>query len=370
MSNKVKQNVKLVVDRKVSWKKVIWFVGITYLLTFLLGGFVYQQGKKLDPELPAIKQFSDIVRQDPEAVARYLEVHPDVSDEELPTFVLGRGGVPIDLSSLEERVAVYVSQKHLAIQAFGAMMLIPALVAILLRLIFAEGFKNSGFRFGKAKNYLYMLIFIVGFSALSILLNVLIYGKTPDWQLVNMGANGLSLLGKPASAGLFWTFQFLIIGLVANLTFPIIMMLGEEYGWRPYLFQKLLPLGFWKANLITGVIWGLWHSPVILMGYNYGMYTWAGVILFVVVTIILGTLFNYLYVRGNSVILTAVGHGWFNGLIPSVLLLTGFMGKETIVAPIGLIGIALMVILLGIGAKLTNNFDIKPYIEFEETGNE
>lgn len=370
MKSKENQNVKLIIDQNVSWKKVIWFVGLTFLFTLLLGGFVYQQGKKLDPELPAIKQFSDIVMQDPDAVARYLEIHPEVSEEELPTFILGQNGTPIDLTSLEERVAVYVSQKHLAIQAFGAMMLIPALVAIFLRLIFAEGFKNSGFRFGKFKNYMYMLVFIVGFTVISILLNSLIYGKNPDWQLVNMGTNALTLLGKPASAGLFWTFQFLIIGLVANLTFPIIMMLGEEYGWRPYLFQKLLPLGFWKANIITGVIWGLWHSPVILMGYNYGLYTWIGVLLFTFVTILLGTVFNYLYVRGNSVILTAVGHGWFNGLVPSVLLLTGFMGKETIVAPLGLIGIAIIIILVYVGARLTNNYDIKPYIDVVEAVDE
>lgn len=370
MKNKKNQNTKLIIDQKVSWKKVIWFVGLTYLVSFLLCGFVYKAGKKLDPDLPAIKHFTDIVQQDPDAVARYLDIHPEVEIDDLPTFVLGRGAEPIDLTSLEERVAVYVSQKHLGIQAFGIMMIFPALIAFILRLIFADGFKNSGFRFGKFKNYLYMLAVIVIFVGISILINALIYGKSPDWQLSNMGAHGLTLLGKPASAGLFWTFQFLIIGLVANLTFPIIMMLGEEYGWRSYLLPKLLPMGFWKANIIMGVIWGLWHAPVILMGYNYGMYAWTGVVLFVLVTTIMGTLFNYMYVRGNSVLLVAVGHGWFNGLVPSVILLTGFMGKETIVAPLGIIGIIVMLILLLVGAKLTNNFDIKPYIEIKGVENE
>jgi len=365
MKTKKNQHVKLIIDQKVSWKKVIWFVGLTYLFTFLLCGFVYKEGKKLDPDLPAIKQFTDIVQQKPEAVARYLDVHPEVEISELPTFVMGRNEA-INLSSIEERVAVYVSQKHLGIQAFGIIMIFPALIAIILRLVFADGFKNSGFRFGKFKNYLYMLSVIVIFTGISILINALIYGKSPDWQLANMGTHGLTLIGKPASAGLFWTFQFLIIGLVANLTFPIIMMLGEEYGWRSYLLPKLLPLGFGKANIIVGVIWGIWHAPVILMGYNYGMYAWTGVILFIIVTTILGTLFNYMYVRGNSVILVAVGHGWFNGLIPSVILLTGFMGKETIIAPLGLIGIAIMVVLLFVGAKLTNNYDIKPFIEVRE----
>lgn len=366
MKKRIKTNPKLIVDQKVSWKKVIWFVVLTYLVSFLLCGFVYKQGKKLDPDLPAIKQFTDIVQQKPEAVARFLDLHPEVTEDKLPTFVVGRGNEPIDLTSLEERVAVYVSQKHLAIQAFGIMMIFPALIAIILRFVFAEGFRNSGFRLGRGKNYLYMLIGIVSFVTLSIIINALISGQAPDWLLKNSGMKALTLLGKPASTGLFWTFQFLIIGLVANLTFPIIMMLGEEYGWRSYLLQKLLPLGFWKANIITGIVWGLWHAPVILMGYNYGMYTWVGVIMFTVITILIGTFFNYMYVRGNSVFLTSVGHGWFNGLVPSVVILTGFMGKETMIAPLGIIGIAIMAFLVLLGAKLTNNYDIEPFIEIKE----
>lgn len=363
MKSKNNKNQKLIIDQKVSWKKVITFIFLTYTLTFLLCGFVYKAGKKLDPELPAIHQFSKILQKDEAAVARYLEVHPELSGEDLPTFIIGKGGEPIDLNSLEERVAVYVSQKHLGIQAFGAMMIFPALVAIFLRLIFAEGFKNSGFRFGKFKNYIIMLITIAGFVFLSVLANALIFGKSPDWYLSNMGINELTLVGDSTNPLFFWIFQFAVVGLIANLTFPIVMMFGEEYGWRSYLFQKLLPLGFHKANLITNLVWGLWHAPIILMGYNYGPSTIVGVFMFLIIIFFVGTLFNYMYVRGNSVILTSVGHGWFNGLVPSVILLTGFMGKETVVAPLGLVGIVILVIMFLVAAKLTKNFNIESYIE-------
>ncbi|MBN2780355.1 MAG: CPBP family intramembrane metalloprotease [Candidatus Marinimicrobia bacterium] len=356
---------KLIIGSRVSWKRVIWFVGLTYLVSFLLCGFVYREGKKLDPELPAIKQFTDIVRGKPEAVARYLEMHPEVRAEDLPKEVAGVKDVVV-LKSLEEQVAVYVSQKHLAVQSFGAMMFFPALIAVLLRLVFRDGFRNSGFRFGKAKNYLYVLIFIVGFAVLGVILNALLYGKKPDWLLEHMAVGGLSLMGRSVTPFIFWTFQFLVIGLIANITFPIIAMLGEEYGWRPYLLQNLLPLGFWKANVITGVVWGLWHAPVILMGYNYGSFTLSGVFLFTLLCVLLGTVFNYMYVRGNSVILAAAAHGWFNGLIPSVILLTGFMGKEPLMAPMGLLGIAIMLVLVLIGYKITKGYDIRDYIEVKE----
>ena len=32
-----------------------------------------------------------------------------------------------------------------------------------------------------------------------------------------------------------------------------------------------MPLGARKTMLIMGVIWGVWHWPVIAMGYNYGV---------------------------------------------------------------------------------------------------
>ncbi len=358
---------KLLVRNSVSWKRVFWFIGLTYLISFLLCGFVYVQGKKLDPEKPAIKLYTDISQKDPQAVARYLETHPEISEEDLPSTVPGVGGVT-ELNTLEEKVAVFVSQKHLPIQAFGAMMIFPALIAVILRLIFRDGFRNSGFSFGKASNYFWTLGFIVVFTFLSILANTLISGQAPDWQLKEMGMESLALVGKPVSPFLFWVFQFLIVGVIANLTFPIIMMFGEEYGWRSYLLQHLLPLGFWKANIITGAVWGLWHAPVILMGYNYGYYNIAGIFLFVLVCILIGTLFNYMYIRGNSVILTSAGHGWFNGMVPSIILLTGYMGKETLIAPLGITGIVILCILVWVGAKLTGNYDIEPFIE-KEAGN-
>lgn len=54
-------------------------------------------------------------------------------------------------------------------------------------------------------------------------------------------------------------------GATVNLPF----MLGEELGWRGFQFEETKLLGFWRSSLLIGVLWGLWHAPVIMMGYNY-----------------------------------------------------------------------------------------------------
>ena len=57
--------------------------------------------------------------------------------------------------------------------------------------------------------------------------------------------------------------------LAAAVTINMLAALGEELGWRGYLHEKLISRGFWKCSLITGIIWGLWHAPLILQGHHY-----------------------------------------------------------------------------------------------------
>ena len=64
--------------------------------------------------------------------------------------------------------------------------------------------------------------------------------------------------------------------LVAGFTLNGVFAFGEEYGWRGWLAEELRPLGAFWANLLTGVLWGAWHAPLILLGYNYAGYAKLG----------------------------------------------------------------------------------------------
>jgi membrane protease YdiL (CAAX protease family) len=58
-----------------------------------------------------------------------------------------------------------------------------------------------------------------------------------------------------------------VIPLFATLLLlESILGFGEEYGWRGYLLPRLMPLGEIPATLILGLIWSLWHFPVVLAG--------------------------------------------------------------------------------------------------------
>jgi len=100
---------------------------------------------------------------------------------------------------------------------------------------------------------------------------------------------------------------------------------GEEYGWRGFLLDKLIARHGVTIGLVaTGIIWGLWHAPLILMGYNYPSYPNAiGVIMFTVWTVMAGFFIGWLRIKSGSVYPAALAHGAINA----------YMGLGLIVAP-------------------------------------
>ena len=106
----------------------------------------------------------------------------------------------------------------------------------------------------------------------------------------------------------------LTVGPAINTLFAI----GEEFGWRGYLLPKLLPLGSRVAVLAVGVVWGVWHWPVIAMGYNYGFgypgAPWTGMLAMVPMTVATGTFLAWVTLRSGSVWPAALGHGAINAV--------------------------------------------------------
>ncbi len=76
----------------------------------------------------------------------------------------------------------------------------------------------------------------------------------------------------------------LIVAIQIAISFTLgplintLLALGEELGWRGFLLPSLLPLGQWRAILMSGLIWGVWHAPAILQGHNYPSQPVLGVV--------------------------------------------------------------------------------------------
>jgi hypothetical protein len=100
--------------------------------------------------------------------------------------------------------------------------------------------------------------------------------------------------------------------LVAGITINAVAGFGEEIAWRGFLVRQYKNLKFANASLRIGIIWGIWHAPLILMGHNYPQHPVIGVGMMVVWCILLSPLFLFIRLKTHSVIGAAIFHGTLN----------------------------------------------------------
>lgn len=133
--------------------------------------------------------------------------------------------------------------------------------------------------------------------------------------------------------------------------FNSIFAFGEEIGWRGWLLPALRPLGTWPALLFSGVIWGLWHSPIILLGYNFGRTDITGVLFMIGGCVAWGILLGWLRLRSASVWPAVVAHGSLNAAGGLIILFAVTQPDMALAGPLGVAGwivLALVVVLLAV----------------------
>ncbi len=131
-------------------------------------------------------------------------------------------------------------------------------------------------------------------------------------------------------------------GLIAGATINAVFGLGEELGWRGLMLRELAAKGFWKSAGIIGVVWGIWHAPLILQGHNYPDHPVIGVAVMTLWCLLLSPLFSWVTLKSRSVIAAAIMHGTLNAtfafsfifldrIIPLITGLNGLIGAAVLV---------------------------------------
>ncbi|WP_253184615.1 CPBP family intramembrane glutamic endopeptidase [Natrialba sp. SSL1] len=140
-----------------------------------------------------------------------------------------------------------------------------------------------------------------------------------------------------------WPFNLLVTivaALITGATINAVLAFGEEFGWRGVFLTELSPYGFWPASAAIGVVWGLWHAPVILEGYNYPTTDpLVGVAVMTAACLAMSPVYTYVTIRAKSVIAPAIFHGTFNAF-GTTLIVFAQGGSELVVNPVGAVGIA------------------------------
>jgi membrane protease YdiL (CAAX protease family) len=247
---------------------------------------------------------------------------------------------------------------NLAVWILVFYMWVPALVSIvLIRHIHGERLADYGLRFRPNRGWIGAWVYPILIGFLSILVCLLLGIGRWDADFSGFIAEQAARLNpeqlaqakqqlasiSPATMALMTAVQ----GVVFGTTINALAAFGEEMGWRGLLYTQLRPMGFWKANLLIGFIWGVWHAPIIAAGHNFPAHPIAGILVMTLGTVAMSPLIGYVRERSGSVIAAAIFHGVFNAASGISLMLIAD-APNILRGPLGLAGIIAMAVLIAV----------------------
>lgn len=214
-------------------------------------------------------------------------------------------------------------------------MFTPLIAGIIVCLVYSVPLSTVGLTMGRPRWLATAALLPISLIGLTLLLSI---------AVPNIGFNPMAdpVPGIGFPTGIRGIVAVFVLVLVTGATVNAIFAFGEEFGWRGYLLWELAPLGFWKASGVIGTVWGIWHAPVIIEGYNFPSFPLIGVSMMTVACLAFSPVYTYLVIRAESLLAAALLHGVFNGSAGLVLAYTATNSTalaELVASPVGIAGI-------------------------------
>jgi membrane protease YdiL (CAAX protease family) len=204
----------------------------------------------------------------------------------------------------------------------------PGVSAIITSLIFKRKLSLLGWQWGEGRlqlwSYLTPLLYAI---TAYLIIWIAGWGIFYNQDMVARVAGSFGFQGLPPL--LVIVLYLLIMGLY-GLPGSVSSALGEEIGWRGFLTPELYKsMGYTKTSLINGIIWALWHYPILIFAdYNSGTPAWYGLSCFTLMVISISFVFTWFRIRSGSLWTAALLHASHNLFIQSFFTpLTGDAGN-------------------------------------------
>ncbi|MEN2974318.1 MAG: CPBP family intramembrane glutamic endopeptidase [Candidatus Caldarchaeales archaeon] len=178
------------------------------------------------------------------------------------------------------------------------------------------------------KRYLHFNKRVILIYLLSPLITYLAIGIYSAFSMISgiFSISQLEVIAEKMSIDIYTFIALTFLNTYINgLTINTLYAIGEEIGWRGFLLDKLgsTGMGFFKTTIIIGMLWGLWHSPaILLLGYNYPDNRVLGILIFTLFTISCTAPYIIFRKISSSILPAASMHGSMNAIWGLTLLVT------------------------------------------------
>ena len=193
------------------------------------------------------------------------------------------------------------------------LMLVPAIVAVILKLLFFRKQSILGLGIGKPLYYLYAVAIPLIYIGLSYLLYWLFVPAAfvGTGVLIEAISNAMNI--QNASVAIIVGFAVIIL---TNIPFSF----GEEAGWRGLMYPIMHKLwGRNKALIISGGIWAVWHLPPLVSGdYMAGAPILYQIPMFIIQILALTVVASWLRMKSSSIWPAVLWHTLHNFLDQAV----------------------------------------------------
>ena len=198
----------------------------------------------------------------------------------------------------------------------------PAIATFIVRKwITREGFRDAGLGLHLEHWGTYLIAWLIPVPVLAFIVwSASAFGLgQPDFSMLT----GLAQLGTKLSPTFAQKAWYVVpLGSFATALIATPVLFGEEFGWRGYLQLRLFGTRPTLAAIVTGIIWGLWHLPIILRGYEFqGDRSLAAIAVFCAFAVLISIIFGWLRRRSGSIWVTSLAHSATNAIGGSLAML-------------------------------------------------
>jgi uncharacterized protein len=175
----------------------------------------------------------------------------------------------------------------------------PGAAALIVRRIYYKKQSLLGFNKCKSKYMIAAVLIPLAYIAVS-------YGL---YWLINSGSF-LGRLNIPTQVAANYTDKVrtdsaaaALITWAVTVISSIIAAAGEEIGWRGFLLPQMTKMwNFKKAVIVSGLIWAVWHMPIMISGlYNSGTPIWYQLPMFTIDILAFTLIISLLRMKSKSV---------------------------------------------------------------------